>query len=223
MNIYPAILSDNINQVQQQLNLVKDLKQISVVQIDIIDGFYADNMTVTPVDLVNLDFGELKVDFHLMVEEPLDYVREIIDYQDDLPVRAVLAQIERMSHQDEYLKELKKNKLKAGVSLDLPTPISALNQTILKDIDIVQLMSINAGFQGQKFDSRVFEKIKQVRAQDQLQCEIIVDGGVKFEEAEKLREAEVSGIGIGSLLWESSDILQTINQLTKHEPTNSEH
>ena len=217
MEIYPAILSDSVVQVQHQLDLVKDHDQINLVQIDVIDGLYADNMTVTPVDLIGLDFGGLKIDFHLMVEEPLDYVHEIAQCQEQLPVSGVLAQIERMTSLEEYLAELKKHKLQAGVSLDLPTPVSAVADQVWSQIEMVQLMAISAGFQGQKFDKSVLDKIDQVKQVCSQDTKIIVDGGIKLEHVEHLSDYQVSAASVGSLLWTSGDIGKTIDQLYQNE------
>lgn len=206
MKIYPALLSDSVELIQRQLYIAQDIEQVEIVQIDILDGQFADNMTVTPIDLINLNFGELKVDFHLMVEEPLNYIQEILDCQEQLPVRAVVSQVERMSSQEEVIQELKKNKMQAGLSLDLFTPVAEVDWTVAKDLDVIQLMGIEAGFQGQKFDERVMDKLKLVRkklVKHQLAVEVIVDGGVKIEQIESLAKAGVNAVAIGSLLWES--------------------
>ncbi len=218
MKFYPAILSDSVELIQRQLYLAQDIEQVEVVQIDILDGQFADNMTVTPIDLINLDFGELEADFHLMVEEPLDYIQEILGCEEQLPVRAVVAQIERMTSQKEVLQQLKKNKIQAGLSLDLFTPVEEIDWTNAQDLDVIQLMGIEAGFQGQKFDERVMNKLKLLRKKlkkQQLLVEIIVDGGVKFEQIKSLTKASVDAVAIGSLLWESDHPREIADRIIK--------
>ena len=99
MKLHPSLLTDSVDQYQQQLELILSSQLIEVAQVDVIDGHFADNITLTPADLVNFDYGQLQLDFHLMTEEPMDYVYELIEHQDLLPVRAVIAQVERMSSQ----------------------------------------------------------------------------------------------------------------------------
>lgn len=206
MKLYPAILTDSIEKVEQQLQLVKSLTGVETVQIDVIDGIFADNLTITPIDLINLDFGKLKLDFQLMVEEPLDYLNEIIQYKKYLPVRAVLGQIERMSSQKEFIELAKENEILAGLSIDIFTPISEVNKSFFSQLDVIQLMSIEAGFQGQIFNDRVIEKIielNDVRKAENVNFEIIIDGGIKEIHLETLKKLKVDGVAVGSWLWKN--------------------
>jgi ribulose-phosphate 3-epimerase len=219
MKFYPALLSDSVDEIQKQLSIAQSLESVEVVQIDVIDGQYADNMTVTPLDLVDLDFHNLKIDFHLMVEEPINYVSEIIQCEEQLPVRAVIAQIERLSHQAEVLSELKKNKIQAGLSLDLFTPIESIDLSSASDIDLIQLMGVEAGFQGQSLHQSVFKKIADLmqwlKTYD-LSAEVVVDGGVKLDNILLFKQAGVDAVAVGSLLWtakEPSQIAKQIQQI----------
>lgn len=208
MKIYPAILSDAVAVVSSQLEISSNLENVETVQIDVIDGRFADNMTVTPLDLINLDFKNLQIDFHLMVEEPMDYLNEILDCQDSLPVRAVIAHIERMTDQLEFVKAALDNKIKAGLSLDLVTPVEEIEPNVLSELDFIQLMGIEAGFQGQKLQPLVFDKIKQLVQIKQAQSagfELIVDGGVKQDNLQQLKDLQVEGVAIGSWLWNNDD------------------
>jgi ribulose-phosphate 3-epimerase len=219
MKFYPALLSDSVDEIQKQLTIAQSLDSVEVVQIDVIDGQYADNMTVTPLDLVDLDFQYLKIDFHLMVEEPINYVTEIIQCSKQLPVRAVIAQIERLSHQAQLLSELKKNKIQAGLSLDLFTPIESIDLSSASDIDLIQLMGVEAGFQGQSLHQSVFKKITDLvqwlKIYD-LSAEIVVDGGVKLDNILLFKQAGIDAVAVGSLLWtakEPSQIAKQIQQI----------
>lgn len=217
MNIYPALLSDSRLEIQGQLDLLAEAEagsDIETVQIDIIDGKFADNLTVTPADLPDIEWGEVSLDIHLMTEEPLDYVYELIDVKDQLPVRGVIAQIERMSNPSHFLEEVEKNGWLPGVSLDLFTPIDALDADSLRFIKIIQIMGIEAGFQGQKFNPLALDKIRQLAIPCQnLHIELLVDGGVNQETIAGIARAGASGVAIGSALWKSSSISDTIELL----------
>lgn len=217
MNLYPSILTDSIEKVQEQLNLVKDIDGIETVQIDIIDGFFADNLTVTPLDLMGLDFGDLKIDLHLMVEEPMDSFLEIEGLAEQLPVRAVIAQLERMTFQEDFLSEIKRRNWKAGLSLDLFTPLDSLDmsESCLQYLDIVQIMSVEAGFQGQKFNDLAMEKIEAIRKIREgrgADWEIISDGGIKLDNFKKIIKLGADGITVGSELWNAKDISMIIKK-----------
>ena len=99
MKIIPAILTGSASTAERQLSEVATDGRLELVQLDVIDGWFADNLTLTPVDYSQISFASLEAEFHLMTEEPLDYVFELLEYQHQIPVRSVIGQVERMSHQ----------------------------------------------------------------------------------------------------------------------------
>ncbi len=214
MNIYPTILTDSSKIAQEQINLVKDLDKISTIQIDVIDGYFVDNVTVTPLDLVDLTFGPATVDLHLMTEEPLDYVYEFLERKDELPVRAVIGQIEKMSYQRFFLEEAKRHEWQAGLSLDLYTPLESIDDEVWSLLDVVQLVAIDIGYQGNPLKEIIFQKIKELshyKTSDQ-DFEIIIDGGVKLDNVQKLIDAGADSFSVGSAIWHSRDVAQTVNE-----------
>ena len=223
MNLYPSVLTDSIQTLQGQLDLVKDNSNIKVVQIDIVDGQFANNLTITPLDLLDADFGDLKIDLHLMVEEPMDFVYEAVSIKKELPIRAIISQVERMSYFEDYLEEVKKHEWQVGLSLDLHTPVEEI-KPFLKKLNVLQLMTVEAGEQGQEFQSQALKKIQTLNTKfqtnDKLQnsnnkkgFELIVDGGVKLENIDQLRKTGVDSICVGSALWQAKDINKAIQEL----------
>lgn len=214
MILYPAILSDSPDLIAEQLELSQLSEEVETVQIDIIDGLFAENVTVTPSDLVGQEFGDLTLDFHLMTEEPLDFVYEARDYKDELPIRAIIAQVEHLSNQPDYLKDVRNQEWKAGLSLNLFTPIDAIDPESWEFLDIVQIMGIEAGFQGQTFHPSALDTIREVAkkiSQLDKNVEIIVDGGVTLQLIDRLREFGVTGVAVGSGLWQASDVEEAIH------------
>lgn len=230
MQIYPAILTESIAEAQDQVIAVASIPNIRTVQIDIIDGIFADNSTITPSDLVDIDFGELSCDLHLMTEEPLDYVNEAIattattaqDYdnqllqmaQGNIPIRSIIGQIERMSHQTDFVQTVKENAWKAGISLDLFTPLEEIEDQVWHYIDSIQLMGIEAGFQGQIFHESTFTKItelQQLIANKNKNIEIYVDGGLTPEIASRLKQYSIHAVVVGSSIWQSDNVYDMVD------------
>ncbi len=215
MTIYPAILTDSQQKAQIQLDLAQSF-HVSGVQLDIIDGYYADNITLTPADYANLNFGQLQIDFHLMTEEPMDYVYEILDFQKQLPVRAIIGQVERMTHQKDFLTEIKKHRFLAGLSLNLFTPLDAIDQYNFEFIDVLQIMAVRAGFQGQTFHTQVEDLIKRavdLRNKRRANFAIIVDGGVKQLHLPILKTAGVDAVVVGSAIWQAINPQKMVKKL----------
>ena len=208
MRFYPALLSDSIEVIDQQLQIAQSIPQVQTVQVDILDGLFADNLTVFPSELTDLNFGNLKLDLHLMVEEPIDFVHETLSYASSLPIRAYIAQVEKMSFQDQFVEEVKKTKSLAGLSLDIFSPLEAIDEKVLPHLDCIQLMAIEAGFQGQQLSELVYQKIKDLKKilqTNNLKIEIIVDGGVKLNNLLELKKAGVDSVAVGSMLWSASN------------------
>jgi ribulose-phosphate 3-epimerase len=232
MQLYPAILTDSIQVAQSQLVSIASVPSIRTVQVDIIDGLFADNITLTPLDLHEVDFGEMSCDLHLMTEEPLDYVYEAIDsntvnYDEakkdvittKVPVRAIIGQIERMSNQQDFLQAVRGQNWQAGLSLDLFTPIDEIDPDAWFTLDIIQLMGVEAGFQGQTFNTQVFEKIAELQQQIEQHdrtVEMIVDGGLTPELAQKLQTLGVHGVAVGSSLWNEQDVRAAAETYFQH-------
>jgi ribulose-phosphate 3-epimerase len=215
MQLYPSILTDSLVEFQKQLEWVAE-SEIETFQLDVVDGFFADNITVAPIDVAVASFQDLQMDVHLMVDEPMDFVYEMVALKEQLPIRAVIAQIEHMSFQNSYLEEVKHQGWKAGLSLDLATPVESIDEASWSQLDIVQLMGIQAGFQGQQFNPHILEKIDEVQLiikQLNREIEIIIDGGVKPELIPKLKKAGVNSITMGSYLWQASDAVKTIQEV----------
>lgn len=217
MKIYPAILTDSVEVFESQLAIVKQEAKVDVVHVDVIDGYFVDNLTITPMDLVDVDFGNLKLDFHLMTEEPLGFAEEVINYIGNLPVRAVIGQVEKMSSQTDFVDLLIERQIKPGLALNLFTPDEEISDLTFKKLAVLQLMAIEAGEQGKKFDHLVMAKIEKVVARAKElnpNLEIIVDGGVKFEHLALLNSLQVGAVAVGSALWQSENPQSTLERFT---------
>lgn len=216
MNIYPAILTDSLDEFSSQLELVLEQKKCQVLHVDVIDGFFVDNLTLTPADLIEFDLGRLEIDFHLMTEEPLSFLEEIINYQEYFRVRLVIGQIEKMTSQSDFVELLKERQIMAGLSLDLFTPLEEIDDRVFSKLDYLQLMAIEAGEQGKIFDDRVFGKIEEAinRARTQNpNLKIILDGGIKPDKLSDLEQFGLDGVVIGSGIWQDKDPVKVLENL----------
>lgn len=215
MNIYPSILTDSVSVLQEQLDKVSSISSIETVQIDIIDGEFADDLTLSPIDLIGTDFGDITLDFHLMVNEPVDYVFECKQIEN---VRSVIGQIERMTSQKEFIDEALELNILPGLSLDLYTPVESIHPENWDKLRIVQIMGNKAGIQGQEFNAQIaLSKVKQLveikKSLDLRNLEIIVDIGVNDTTIEQILKAGASGVVVGSFLWKSDNIEAQVQKL----------
>ena len=105
--------------------------------------------------------------------------------------------------------------MKAGVALNPHTPVNVL-ESIIKDVDLVCLMSVNPGFGGQKFIEETYDKVRELRAlieRKDASTLIEIDGGVNQANAPKLVEAGADVLVAGSFVFKSEQPIKTIQNL----------
>ncbi len=210
VKIIPAILTSDVGELLELLKRCEDVADR--VQVDIIDGVFAENKTIDPSVLANLDLN-LSLEFHLMVKEPKNWVERCARAGAD----SIVGQIEMMSSQQEFVGRVQEVGAYVGLAIDLATQVSALDEAILNNLDSVLVMSVKAGFGGQEFDRKVLSKIQkldEIRSRDTTPFSIIDDGGVTMEAVDDARRVGVDEIVVGKRLFEG-DLKTNIEKFTK--------
>ena len=218
MKMYPAILSGDIQIVQDQLDLASGFTGCETVHIDLIDGFFADNLTVTPADVAGCSFGELTADFHIMAIDPEDVVHEIIEFASELPVRAIIGQVEKMGSEQSFVDVVRRQGWQAGLSLDVDSDIESIDDAVWKELQIVQVMGVHAGEQGQSFierSMRLVDEVVKLRTQQNLRFELLVDGGVRPSVVTMLTSHNVDSATAGSFIWKHVEPTQAWQEITR--------
>lgn len=224
MYFSPAILTSSVKKAQVYLDRLAELRGLTTVHLDILDGQLTEFASLSLMDLSELNFYHLQVDLHLMVEEPMDYLWELAQIlavsRQSIPVRAVIAQITRMSDIDQYLVELQTLKLQAGLCLDLDTPLTELPSVNWRLVHWLQLMGIREiGKQGQLLSPQIWPKIslaKQLVNATPLPTQLVVDGGLKMEHLAILQEYKVDQLAMGSGWWQQSDLSLAYKELMSY-------
>lgn len=217
-SFFPAILSGDIQQVQDQLDAAQEFDKCPVVHIDLLDGYFADNFTVTPADLATCEFGSLECDLHIMAVDPEDVVNEIIEFASSLPVRAVIGQVERMGSEQSFVDAVRRQGWKPGLSFDVGSSLESIDEDIWNEVQIAQVMGVPAGEQGQPFVARsldLVDELYQQRLQGAHTFEIFVDGGIRTELLPKLDSHHVDGCPLGSALWKSGNPQEAWQQFSQ--------
>ncbi len=223
--LYPAILTMSDIIAQSQLTISDTLETAEVTHIDVVDGWFADNLTISPSDFAGYEYGDNKIDVHLMVEEPLDYVYELIAVKDTVPVRAVIVQAERVSGLVSVLEEIRQQGWQAGVSINIGSDVEDVIEDVGEfagHVSIWQAMGVPAGFQGNRFNVEALATLQTiVTMAGGLYKELLVDGGIQPEILHKIIKAGATGAVVGSFIWKAQnpvvqwDILRA--ELERHD------
>tara|TARA_B100000780_G_scaffold54556_1_gene34136 strand:- start:23641 stop:24297 length:657 start_codon:yes stop_codon:yes gene_type:complete len=209
--IAPSILAADFG------NLERDCKMINKsnadwFHIDIMDGVFVPNISFGMPVLESINKHAIKpLDVHLMIVDPDRYIKKF----SDLNAEILTVHFEVCNHLHRSIQEIKNNGMKAGVALNPHTPVAVLD-SIIKEVDLVCLMSVNPGFGGQKFIRNTFEKISELKKLIELKKSnaiIEIDGGVTDENAKQLIEVGAHVLVAGSYIFKSNDPLTTITNL----------
>ena len=146
-----------------------------------------------------------------MIEKPERYIEEFANVGADI----ITVHYESTVHLDRTLEQINDAGCKAGVVLNLTTPVSVL-EDILHKCYMVLIMSINPGFGGQKLEDVTYNKVKKLRKminEKGLNTHIEIDGGVNIDNAKKLIDAGANVLVAGSFVFKSQNPTQTIRDL----------
>lgn len=216
MRVYPAILTESIDILREQLSQVSELSELlPTVHIDIIDGEFVDNLTLSPIDLIGTDFGSESIDFHLMVNDPENYIYECKQVDN---AKRIIAQVEHLHSQADFIQEVKEYDLRPGLALDMYTPLDAIDDASWSEIEVLLLMGVKAGEQGQAFKGgMILNKLKEAvmmkKKRDLPHLEILIDGGVTTANSDSIAHSGATSVAVGSTLWNSRDFEQTVRQI----------
>ena len=209
--IAPSILAADFGNLQRDCEMVNN-SDADWFHIDVMDGHFVPNISYgMPVIKAIKKHATKPLDVHLMIEKPERYIEVFANIGADI----ITVHYESTIHLDRTLSQINNAGCKAGVVLNLTTPISVL-EDILPKCYMVLIMSINPGFGGQKFEEMTYEKVKKLRkminAKD-LNTYIEIDGGVNINNAKKLIDAGANVLVAGSFIFNSKNPTQTIKDL----------
>jgi ribulose-phosphate 3-epimerase len=209
--IAPSLLAANFLELEKECEMINE-SEAQWLHLDVMDGRFVPNISFgLPVIEMVTKVNKKVSDVHLMIVEPEKYVEAFKDAGADI----ISIHIEACPHLHRNIEQIKSLGLQAGVAVNPHTPVSLLSD-IIADIDLVNLMSVNPGFGGQKFIPYTLNKIRELRylIDDRgLNVKIEIDGGVTVENAASILEAGADVLVVGNTVFRSKDPKGTIRKL----------
>ena len=209
--VAPSMLAADFANLQRDTEMINN-SQADWFHLDIMDGIFVPNISFGIPVVEAIDRHARKpLDVHLMIEDPDRYLEAFHRAGADL----LTIHVEACRHLHRSIQKIHSLGIKAGVSLNPHTPISAL-EAIIQDVDLVLIMSVNPGFGGQTFIPQSLEKIRRLShmiRQSGSSALIEVDGGVTTANAAELVEMGANVLVAGSFVFTNQDPHATIQKL----------
>ena len=202
IKIAPSVLSADFLHLEKDVDIVN--KYADILHFDVMDGVFVPNISFGfPVIEAISKKAEKPMDVHLMIVQPERYVERFVQAGASM----ISFHLNATEDPAAVLTQIKALGVKAGLVINPDIPVESL-YPYLKGADFILLMSVFAGFGGQKFIEDTYERIRTLRAEMVRQGHIIpieVDGGVSASNAAALAEAGAEILVAGSAVFKSDD------------------
>lgn len=211
MLVSPSLLAADFCHLYQEIEMINQ-SNADWLHLDIMDGVFVPNISFGFSVLESIaPTCNKPMDVHLMIVQPEKFISRLAK----LGTYMMTVHYEACPHLDHVIREIRDAGMKVGVAINPSTPYSAL-ESIISDVDMVLIMTVNPGYGGQPFIEYSYKKIEKLRemmAQSGASPIVQIDGGVNTETAPKAAAVGVDCLVAGSYVFGADNPMGRIDYL----------
>lgn len=207
--VLPSLLLCDFANLEREIRTLEEAG-VQALHLDVMDGSFVPNLTYgMPIVAALRKITRLPLDVHLMIDQPQRYLRQFADAGSDL----ITFHIEAAPDPRPLIDEIHSLGLKAGLALNPATPLGTVD-AYLGDVDLVLVMSVPAGFGGQKFHDVALDKLNALRGRIRPEVILEVDGGVNASTIGNCAQAGARWFVVGSAIFGQPSYRDAVRNLT---------
>lgn len=206
--VLPSLLLCDFGNLQREVERLA-AANVQCLHLDVMDGNFVPNMTYgMPIVAALRGLTDMPLDVHLMIERPDRYLADYINAGADI----ITVHVEALDDVGATLAQIRNLGAAAGLALNPETPLDTVTP-YLDACDLILVMSVNAGFGGQKFNPVALEKLRKLKEVKPDHVVLEVDGGVNSDTIAQCSEAGADLLVVGSAIFRHDDYGQAVHQL----------
>jgi len=214
--IAPSLLAADFSDLKNEIKSLGNT--VEYLHLDVMDGAFVPNITFGPLIIKGIvkaakQLGDFKFDTHLMINNPDKYIKDFALAGSDI----ITVHSEALTHIDRTISLIKSFDKKAGLALNPATPVNVL-EYVIRNLDMVLVMSVNPGFGGQSFIDYSLEKIAKIREMANKynpNLVIQVDGGITSQNIKSVYDAGANLFVAGSSVFKYENRVKAVEDLNK--------